>query len=196
MRSVRTMIFAAAAACLLASCANQQEPAEKALAQAETALAEFRADAETYAAEQLEDVEDSVNNLKNNMARKDYGAVVRLSPSVMASIGELKTKVAAAKSEAESTLAAAQEEWTELSSSMPQMVDALQKRVDTISRTKRLPKDMDQATFDAAKAAFEEMKSSWTQASADFSEGKAAEALRKARAAKARSEQLTEMLGA
>ena len=196
MRFARMMIPVAAATLVFAACANQQEPAEKAVSQVEASLADVRADAEKFAAEDLKNIDDAVTNLKNNMARKDFGAVVRLAPSVSASVTALKTKVAEAKSEAEANMAAAQAEWSELSASVPQMVETLQARVDTLTKSRKLPKDMDKAAFEAAKSGVEEIKTSWTQASADFAEGKAAEALRRARAVKARSAQLIEQLGA
>jgi hypothetical protein len=196
MRFARIMISLATATLVLAACANQQKPAENAVARVEASLAEVRADAEKYAAEDLKAVDESVTNLKNNMARKDYTAVVRLAPSVTTAVTALKTKVAQAKSEAEANLAAAQAEWTELSASVPQMVETLQSRVDTLTKTRKLPKDMVKAAFDAAKSGVEEIKTAWTEAGADFAEGKASEALRKARAVKARSAELIEQLGA
>jgi hypothetical protein len=196
MRIARSFLSLAAAALVFTGCANQQEPAEKALAQVEASLAEVRADAEKYAAEQLANVEEGVKMLKNNMAHKDYRGVLMNAPSVSKSIADLKTKVAADKAEAEANLAAAQTEWTELTASVPPMVEALQKRVDTLTKTKKLPKDMDQAAFDAAKSGVEQVKTAWTDAGTDFADGKAAEALRKARAAKARGEALVEQLGA
>ena len=196
MRIARSFLSIAAAALIFAGCANQQEPAQKALAQVEASLAEVRADAEKYAAEQLANVDEGVKMLKNNMAHKDYRGVMMNAPSVSKSIADLKAKVAADKAEAETNLAAAQTEWTELTASVPPMVEALQKRVDTLTKTKKLPKDMDQAAFDAAKSGFEQVKMAWTDASTDFAEGKASEALRKARGAKARGEALVEQLGA
>lgn len=196
MRIARSMLSFAAAALVLAACANQQEPAQKALAQVEASLAEVRADAEKYAAEQLANVDEGIKMLKSNMAHKDYRGVMMNAPSVSKSIDDLKATVAANKAEAEANLAAAQAEWSELTASVPPMVDALQKRVDTLTKTRKLPKDMDQAAFDAARNGFEQLKTSWTEASADFAGGKAAEALRKARAAKARGQELLDQLGA
>ena len=196
MRSAKLFVLPAIFALVLAACANQKEPAEQAVAKAESALAEFRADAEKYAADELKDVDSAVGNLKNNLARKDYGAVVMGSPSVSASIATLKETVNQRKADAEQMMAAAQTEWTDLSASVPKAVESLQARVDQLAKTKKFPKGMDKAGFDAAKTDFENIKNSWTQASAEFAEGKMAEAVRKARVIKAQADELMTKLEA
>ena len=60
MRIAKTFVALTAITLMLAACANQKEPAEKAVAQVESSLAEFRADAEKYAAEELKGVDESV----------------------------------------------------------------------------------------------------------------------------------------
>lgn len=196
MRSAKSFVLPAVLALVLAACASQKEPAEQAVAKAESALAEFHADAEKYAADELKDVDSAVGNLKNNLARKDYGAVVMGAPSVSASITTLKETVAQRKADAEQMMAAAQTEWTDLSTNVPKAVESLQARVDQLAKTKKFPKGMDKAGFDAAKTDFENIKNSWTQASAEFAEGKMAEAVRKARVIKAQTEELATKLEA
>ena len=196
MRSAKMFVLPAILALVLAACASQKEPAEQAVAKAESALAEFRADAEKYAADELKDVDSAVGNLKNNLARKDYGAVVMGAPSVSASITTLKETVVQRKAEAEQMMAAAQTEWTDLSANVPKTVESLQARVDQLAKSKKFPKGMDKAGFEAAKTDFENIKNSWTQASAEFAEGKMAEAVRKARVIKAQAEELATKLEA
>jgi len=196
MRSAKLFAMLAAASLALAACANQKEPAEQAFAKVQAALAEIHADAEKYAAEELKEVDAGVDNMKNNLARKDYGAVVMGAPSVSASIATLKETVAQRKEDAEQMMAAAQTEWNDLSANLPKAVDTLQARVDQLSKTKKFPKGLDKAGFDAAKTEFETLKTQWTEASADFAEGKVAEAVRKARALKAQSDDLMTRLEA
>src|SRR5215216_2740186 len=129
MRIAKMLVALAASTLLLAACANQKEPAEKAVAQVESALAEIRADAEKYAAEDLKPVDESVTKLKKNLASKDYSGVVMGAPSVASSVRALKETVATKKADAEATLAAAQAEWSELNTSVPQMIEAIQSRI-------------------------------------------------------------------
>jgi hypothetical protein len=196
MRSVKLIAMVAAAALALAACADQKAPAEQAVAKAESSLAEIHADAEKYAAEDLKEVDGAVANMKNNLARKDYGAVVMAAPSVSNSIATLKETVSQRKADAEQMMASAQAEWTDLSASVPKAVETLQARVDQLTKTKKLPKGMDKAAFDTAKTDFENLKAGWTQASTDFAAGKMAEAVRKARAIKAQAEDLATRLEA
>jgi hypothetical protein len=186
--------IALAAAVILAACANQQQPAEQAVAKVDASLNEIRADAQQYAADQLQTVETSVNRLKDNLAKKDYRAVVMGAPSVASEIDALKEKVATAKADAEATLAAAQTEWNDLTASVPPLVEKLQARVDQLTKTRKFPKGMDKAAFDSAKTNFESLKTEWTEAGSEFASGQAASAVRKARSAKAKAEELINAL--
>ena len=185
-----TRIIALAAAAILAACANQKEPAEQAVAKIDASLNEIRGVAQQYAADQLQAVDTSVTRLKDNLAKKDYRAVVVGAPSVQSEVDALKEQVATAKADAEATLAAAQTEWNDLTASVPPMVEKLQARVDQLSKTRRYPKGMDKAGFDSAKANFESLKNEWTEAGSEFASGQAASAVRKARSAKAKAEEL------
>jgi hypothetical protein len=187
-------IIALAAVALLAACANQKEPAEQAVAKVEASLNEIRTDAQQYAAEQLQAVDDSVKRLKQNLANQDYRAVVMGAPSVASEVDALKERVATAKADAEATMAAAQAEWNELTASVPPLVEKLQVRVDQLSKSRKYPKGMDKAAFDAAKTNFETLKTEWTEAGSEFASGQAASAVRKARSAKAKAEELINAL--
>ncbi|HEX6636522.1 MAG TPA: hypothetical protein VF033_02600 [Steroidobacteraceae bacterium] len=196
MRAATLFPAVAAAAVIATGCTSQKEPAEKAVAQVEASLAQVKPDAEKYAADELHGVEESITRLKGELAGKNYRAVVMQTPNVASTIAALKESVARKKVEAEEMLAAAQQEWTELSSRVPDMVAKLQARMDALAKSRRLPKGLDKAAFQTAKADFETMKSSWAEASAEFSSGLVADAVRRARAAKAQGEELVQKIGA
>jgi hypothetical protein len=189
-----TRTILALAATVLVACSSQKEPAENAVAKVDASLNEFRADAQQYAADQLQTVDASVKRLKDALANKNYRVVVSAAPSVTAEIDALKTSVAEAKQEAEATLAAAQSEWSDLSTSVPPLVEKLQARVDELSKSRKYPKGMDKAAFEAAKSGFESLKTEWTEAGSEFAAGQAANAVRKARSAKAKAEELINTL--
>jgi ActR/RegA family two-component response regulator len=195
MRIAKMLVAFTATTLMLAACASQKEPAEKAVAQVESALAEFRADAEKYAAEELKPVDESVAMLKKNLANKDYKLVVTGAPSVASSVRALKETVATKKADAEATMAAAQAEWTELSTSVPQMIEAIQSRVDMLTKSRKLPKNVDKAAFETITSGFETMKSEWTQASSEFTSGMAADAVRRARNVKTKGDEILTQLG-
>lgn len=189
----RGMLLALVAV-MLAACSSQKEPAENAVARVVAALEEIRADAQTYASDQLQAVESSVSRLKANLDKQDYSSVVQGAPSVASEVEALKTTVAQAKADAEATLAAAQSEWTDLSASVPALVEKLQARVDQLTKSRKYPKGMDKAAFDTAKAGFETLKTEWTDATAEFDSGHPADAVRKARSAKAKAQELANQL--
>jgi chromosome segregation ATPase len=195
MRIAKTMIALTASTLMLFACANQKEPAEKAVAQVESSLAEFRADAEKYAAEELKAVDTSVAKLKANLNSKDYQAVVLGAPAVSSSVKSLKETVATKKADMEAVMAAAQAEWTDISAKMPQMVEALQSRIDTLSKSRKLPSGVDKTTFESVKTDFETVKTQWAEASSEFASGMAADAVRKARNAKTMGESILVRLG-
>ncbi|HUQ09870.1 MAG TPA: hypothetical protein VM146_06095 [Steroidobacteraceae bacterium] len=194
MRSMK--LLAVAAALVLTACANQKEPAEKAVAQVEASLSSLKGDAEKYAADDLRGVEESVARLKGELASKNYKAVMMQTPNVRSSIAALKDTVAKKKADAEEMLAAAQQEWTDLNTRVPDMVTKLQAKVDSLTKTRKLPKGLDKAGFETAKTDFEALKSSWAEAGAEFNSGMVADAVRRARAAKAKGEELMQKLGA
>src|SRR4051812_35581200 len=106
MRIARITLPLVAAMLFIAGCASQKEPAEQAVSKVEAALAEVRADAEKYAADDLKSVDDQVNSLKKKIADQDYGAALIAAPSVSSAVAQLKSKAEQAKADAEATLAA------------------------------------------------------------------------------------------
>jgi hypothetical protein len=191
-----SMVAALAAVVLSVACASQKEPAEKAVAKVEASLAALQEDAAKYAADELKEVEKSVGRLKAKLAEQDYGGALQGAPAVASRVASLQAMVAKRKADAEELVAAAQQEWTELSTSVPQLVDRLQKRVDALTRSRRLPEGLDKAAFEAAKTDFEKVKTSWAEATAEFGAGMTADAVRRARAAKAKGEWLVQKFGA
>jgi hypothetical protein len=196
MHAMKTLAALAAVTALLSGCANQKEPAEKAVAQIEASLSGFKEDARKYAADELESVEKSVGKLKSELQAKNYDAVVMQTPTVTSTVAALKDSVAKKKAEAEEMLAAATQEWNELSASVPETVGKLQEKFDSFAKSKKLPKGLDKASFESAKQEFETLKTSWTEAGSEFGSGMAGEAVRKARAAKAKAEELLQKFSA
>jgi ActR/RegA family two-component response regulator len=195
MRIAKMFVALTATALALAACANHKEPAEKAIAQVEAALAEIRADAEKYAPEDLKGLDESVATLKRGFGNKRYSEVLTAQPSVASAVTALKETIAKAKADSEEILAAAQAEWTELSTSVPPLVDAIQGRVDSLTKSRKLPKDVDKAAFETIKTDFETVKTDWASATREFTAGAAADAVRMGRAARAKAEEIQAKLG-
>jgi len=75
------------------------------------------------------------------------------------------------------------------------MVDAIQSRVDKLSKERHLPKGVTKDNVAAAKAALDSMKSAWSDASNAASSGDFTTALSKAQAVKDQATEAMKSLG-
>lgn len=183
------------AAFLLAACASQKGPAEKAVTDIEASLAPIRDDAAKYASTELQQVEDGLASLKDNLSKQDYKAVVAAAPAVSAQLSALEQTVNTKRAEAQAAMAAASDQWKTLSAEVPDMVSAIQSRVDILGKSKRLPKNVSSDAFQAAKDGLDFMKSTWAEATAAFGAGDPVNAVSKAQAVKDRGTEVLAQLG-
>lgn len=195
MRMTNIFLALTVASLMVVGCANQKEPATKALASAEASLAAVKDDAAKLAPEALASVESTLSGLKDNLAKGDYKAVLAGAPALTAAVSSLSDTVATKKAELEAAVAAATTEWNSLSADVPAMVEAIQSRVDILSKSKKLPKNLDQAAFDAAKSGLDSMKANWAEATAAFSLGDAVAAADKAKQVKSQGAEVLKLLG-
>jgi hypothetical protein len=189
---LRSFVAFAVAALLIAGCANQKEPAQKAIADIEAAVAAAGEDATKYVPDDVRAVTDQVANLKAQFDKKDYKGVLAAAPGVLSQAQALASSAAAKKAEAMDALNA---EWGSLASSVPQAVAAVQSRVDILSKSKKLPQNVDKATLAAAKTGVSEVNTLWTQATAAQSSGNIEQAVGLARQAKEKTDGLLASLG-
>jgi PBP1b-binding outer membrane lipoprotein LpoB len=190
MRFSNVLMTLAATALLITGCSNQKVPATSAVQQAEAAVNDVRPDAEKYAPDELKTTEASLAKLKSDLAKEDYKGVIAGVPEFNKDIAGLKDAMVAKQTQA----VAAANEWQTLSAEVPKTVEAIQARVDTLSKSK-LPAEVKKETFEAAKATFETMKATWAEATAAYSAGNAAEATDKARIVQSKAEEVKGQLG-
>jgi hypothetical protein len=191
MRIAKVMLAIAAFTLLATGCARQKEEATKALTAIETSVAAVKDDAEKYAPDAYKGIESTLTMLKDSLAKGEYKTVLAGTPELGKSVDTLKTAIASGKQQFE----AASAEWSSLSADVPKMVEAIQSRVDILSGSKKLPKNVSKEAFDSAKAGLDTMKAKWGEANAAFTEGKASEAVDMARAVKAKGEEVFAALG-
>jgi DNA repair exonuclease SbcCD ATPase subunit len=190
-----SFVAAVAAALLAAGCASQKEPATQAIAAAETALGAIKEEAAKYAPEQLATVEQRLGELKASLQKGDYKSILASAPALTADVASLKSAAEAKKDEVMQALAAAQAEWPALAADLPKMVGAIQSRVDMLSKSRALPKGLDTASVESAKAGLGDMKAQWDEASAAFMAGDATVAVEKAKAIQAKGAEVMAALG-
>jgi hypothetical protein len=185
-------VFIAAVAVVMAACANQMEPAQKAIADIEAAVTATAADAGKYIPEQLAAVQGGVDSLKAAFDKKDYKSVITGAPAVLADAQGLAAAAAAKKDE---VMAALNGEWTQLSTDLPAAVTSIQARIDELAKARKLPEGLDKAAVEGAGAALAETQTMWTEASNAFSAGSLEDAVAKATAVKAKVGELMTTLG-
>ena len=91
------------AAVMLAGCANQMEPAKKAIADIEAAVEAAGPDAAQYIPDQLQAVTSQISELKMKFDQKDYKAVMAASPALLTQAQGLAAAAGTAKQAAEAT---------------------------------------------------------------------------------------------
>lgn len=176
---------------LLGGCAKEKEPAGQAIASIEATLNLIHDDAAKYAATELQQADAGLASLKDSFAKKDYKGVVAAAPGVTAQVAALRSKVA----EAHAAAAAAGDQWRALSADVPNMVAAIQSRVDTLGESKKLPKGLTAESFQAAKDGLEFMQTTWAEATRSFGAGDPVDAVAKANTVKEKGTEVLKLLG-
>jgi HAMP domain-containing protein len=195
IRKTSAFLVLCATALLAVGCANQKEPATKAIADAESALAAVRDDAAKYAGGDLQSIESTLSGLKDSLGKGDFKAVLAGAPALLTAVSSLKDTAAVKKTEAMAAMETAKTEFGTLSGSLGGMMTALQSRMDILSKAKKLPKGLDAAKFDGAKSGFEAAKSAMAAATAAAGSGDFTAALAKAQEAKAKGTEVLQALG-
>jgi hypothetical protein len=163
----------AAALSVLAACASNMEPAQRILAQIQTAVTAASADAEKFIPDQLKDVQDQLSRLQAAFDKKDYSTVITAGPGVIAAAQGLAAAAAAKKTEVMQTLNG---EWTEVAGNLPAKLTAIQQRIEELSQrsNRKMAEGID---LPAAKTAISEATSLWSKAQAAFASGNLDEAV-------------------
>ena len=186
--------LAAAALLVTAGCAQQKAPANKALDSIEASLKDVRDDAAKYAPDGLKGVEAQLARLKESYDKKEYDNVLAGTPELDKAVASLKDAVASGKKHAAEALAVAKTEWESLNTEVPKMIENIQARVDEQAK-KKIRFKVSKEELESAKSGLEWMKSEWAEATAASTSGKEIAAAEKARAVKAKGEEVQKTLG-
>ena len=193
MKIANVFLSLCAAALLVTGCAKNQMPAKKAVDQIEDSLKDVRADAEHYAPDGLKGVETGLKRLKADYDAKNYDEVMAAQPQLAKAVDSLKAAVASGKQHAAEAVKVAQNEWKELNTEVPKMVETIDKRVAELDKKKHF-KGVKQEVIDTAKSQFDTMKSLWAEASNEYKSGKPVAAATKAKTAKSMGDEIYEKL--
>jgi hypothetical protein len=178
----RTFAFlAVATTLLLAACENQMEPAQRAIAGIENAIAAAK-DAPKYIPDQLAAVQAKLADLKTAYDKKDYKAVLAGAPAVLSDAQGL---LGATMLKKESVVKAMSEEWPGLAAALPGLMTTVTKRATALGKSTHVPAGVDMA---AAKSALDDANLAWTKAQAANTAGDPETAVASAHDAKAKLE--------
>jgi hypothetical protein len=195
MKKQSAWLLASLAALIMVGCAGQKEPAEKALAGAQSALGAIHDAAQKYAPDQLQAVETQLAGVKDSLAKGDYKGVLAAAPGLNTAISGLKDTADAKQKDAEAAAAQAKDAWGPLSTDVPNMVAAIQSRVDVLSKSHHLPAGVSKDGLASAKSGLDSMKAAWGDAANAASSGDFTTAVGKAQAVKAQAADIMKSLG-
>jgi hypothetical protein len=186
-RSVLTLIAFALCFALL-SCSTVKAPAEAAIKAAEDALATARPEAAKFVPDQLKGVEDALATAKDNFQKGEYQQALTGAQDLAAKVKDLAAAAAAKKDELTKS-------WQDLSGGLPSMVDVINKRVEILSKSRKLPAGLDKDKFESAKTTLATVTQTWTEASDAFKAGNLTDAVSKAKSVKEKAVEIMNTLG-
>jgi len=173
---------------LVAGCSRDKEPAEAAIKAAEAAIGSAKAEAAKYVPDQVKGVEDALKAAKDAFEKKEYTQALNAAKDLPAKAKELAAAAAAKKDELTKS-------WEAMAGGLPKMVEAIKSRVDILSKSKKLPANLDKAKFEGAKSGLAEITQAWMDADNAYKGGNIADAVAKANAVKAKATEIMTTLG-
>jgi predicted small lipoprotein YifL len=182
MKNVLKMTALVLCCVALVAC-SQKGPAEAALAAATTAVDGVKADAAKYVPDQAKSLMASLTDARAAFDKGDYKAALEAATAIPAKAKEAAAAVAAKKDELTKS-------FTALTGSLPATVEQIKAKVGELAAMKKLPKDMDKAKVDAAKAGLETAQKTWTEANDAFKAGDLMAAVAKGNEVKGQADQL------
>jgi len=193
--SGRHWILSLAVAATLCGCGMKKEPAQRAVEETQAAISSLRSDAASIAPDDLLALDGSLAALKADLERQDYKAVMAASRVLMARVGALQETIAARKVEQAARAAHLTDSWNALAVEVPEMVSAVNARIDSLARTRNFPAGMNRTGFETTRAAATEMTQSWQKALGAFANDNMEEAVGSAQAAKQKGAVVISSLG-
>ena len=190
MKLSNALMALTASAMLMTGCMSQKDPAANAVTQAEAAVADLRVDGAKFAPDELKNTETTLAKMKADLAKQDYKDVIASVPQFNKEVATLKETLVGQQTQ----MVAATREWESLNAEVPKAVEEIQTRVNSLASSPKLPKEVDQHEFEAAKASLETMKTDWAAATAAFSSGNATEAADKARSVQGKVDEVKDQL--
>lgn len=184
----RVMVLILATAVVLAGCTSDKGPAEQAIKAAEDAFNSAKAEAAKYVPDQVKSVESAIAAIKDKFGKGDYKAALTEAGAIPGKVKELTAAANAKKDELTKA-------WGNMSEGLPKVVEAIQSRMDILSKAKKLPATISADKFEQAKAGLAAIQQQWGQAQEAFKGANLTDAVAKAGGVKAKAKEVLEALG-
>ena len=178
-----------AMASLAAGCGTAPKDAtQAAINAAQSALNAAKTQAAKYLPDQLQAAQATLQTAKDALAKDDYAAALSSAKDAANKARDLAVAAAAKRDEWT-------KQWADLSASMPKSLDEVKNRLNAYSHGAHMPAGMDKDKLADAKAQYDQLKQSWSDATSTASQGKLGDAIKKASNVKELLAKLKEMLG-
>lgn len=161
------------------ACASPQSRAEADVAAAERAIAALPPDAAKVVPEHVTPLTDAVNQGKDQLSKGDYAAASTSVREVPANAQLVADSLPARK-------AALTAMMDTLSVAIPRNLAAMNAKLDSIARSKRLPRGLDEQELQEAKDTHAAVSAEWPEVLSSFRAGDMANAMSRAQGLKTR----------
>lgn len=141
----------------MTGCSLGKEQAQQAVQTVQAKYDEIKRDAEEYLPEQAKLVEDAYASVKSTLARGEYMKGLKEARGLTEKVGELRTVL-------ESRKAALKKSWDDIEASVPGSFDELQKRLEALEKSGRLPAGISKEAVASARAALPAARARWDEA--------------------------------
>ncbi len=185
MKSIWRLVLLVAVGSMLVSCGSEKGAATSAITAAETAWAAAKDNVTKVMPDGAKSIDDAIAAARASLQNGDAKAALEAAKALPAKISELTAGLAAKETELRGA-------WTALSAAVPGVMDEVQKKVDALAKTKKLPAGLDATALDGAKSSLAQATQMWTDAQAANTQGNIAEAVAKATSVK---DMLVQVLG-
>ena len=173
----------------VAACGSaNKDAATAAIKAAEDSWNAVKAEVVKYIPDQAKGVDDAIKAAKENFEKGNFDAALDAAKVIPDRVKALTAAAAAKKADLAKS-------WEEMSGGLPQMLDAIKSRLDILSKSRKLPANLDKAKFEGAKGGYEEAAKIWEDAKAAFAGGNVSDALAKGKTVKDKAVEAMTALG-
>jgi len=163
-------------------------PADAAIKAAESAVEAAKPMAQKFVPDQMKGLTDALADAKDKFGKGDYSGALAAAKDLPAKANDV---LAAAKAKKEELTKA----WEGLTKDVTASLSAATSKLGELSAMKKLPKGMDKAKVDGAKAALDGANQAWAQAAEAAKADNWTEALKKGGEVKAKAAEIMASLG-